>query len=44
MDALIRRENTMKAEKCLFIIACIASIALLVMPETYDWLVRILGG
>lgn len=32
----------MKEEKCLFIIACIAGIALLIMPETYDWLVSIL--
>lgn len=32
----------MEEEKCLFIIACIAGIALLIMPETYDWLVSIL--
>lgn len=32
----------MKEEKCLFIIACIAGIVLLIMPETYDWLVSIL--
>lgn len=29
---------------CLFIIAFIAAAALLVMPETYDLIVKLIGG
>lgn len=31
----------MKEEKCLLIIGCIAAIALLILPETYEWLAKI---
>lgn len=29
---------------CVFIVACIAFVALLVMPETYDLIVNLIGG
>lgn len=32
----------MESERCLYIMACIAAICLMLTPETYDWLVSIL--